>query len=160
MRKQQMKWNGGTLGASSSAFAHGERLPDAHSNNGAGVSPAISWSDVPEGTTSFAVVCNDMDAPVIDGFTHWVVYGIPADVRELPEGGGGDYTQGANSMGAAGWIPASPPAGSGTHFYHFHVYAIGNNLELEPGLSFTDLKAKIDPDVIAQARVVGTYSNE
>jgi hypothetical protein len=156
----QMKFNGGSLKASSSAFQHGERIPDAHSNNGPGVSPPISWSDVPEGTTSFAVVCHDMDVPLIDGFTHWVVYGIPADVRELPAGGADEYTQGANGMGQPGWIAAAPPAGDGTHFYHFHVYAIGNNLKLEPGLSLSELRAKIDPDVINQARVVGTYSNE
>ena len=155
-----MKYNGGNLSASSSAFKHGERMPDAYSNNGAGVSPPISWSDVPEATTSFAVVCHDMDAPLIDGFTHWVVYGIPADVRELPEGGGDEYTQGVNSLGKPGWFPASPSPGHGTHFYHFHVYAIGNNLELEPGLGTRDLLEKIDPDVINQARVVGTYSNE
>jgi Raf kinase inhibitor-like YbhB/YbcL family protein len=155
-----MKFNGGSLKASSSAFAHGERIPDVHSNNGTGISPPIAWSDVPEGTTSFAVVCHDPDAPLIDGFTHWVVYGIPGDARELPEGGGDAYTQGANGMGQPGWIPAAPPAGDGTHFYHFHVYAIGNNLELEPGLSLSELRAKIDPDVINQARVVGTYSNE
>jgi hypothetical protein len=33
-----MRHNGGGLSASSSAFKHGERMPDADSNNGAGVS--------------------------------------------------------------------------------------------------------------------------
>jgi hypothetical protein len=34
-----MKYSGGSLSASSSAFKHSERMPDAHSNHGAGVSP-------------------------------------------------------------------------------------------------------------------------
>jgi len=34
-----MRFNGGSLSASSSAFKHGGRMPDAYSNNGAGVSP-------------------------------------------------------------------------------------------------------------------------
>jgi Raf kinase inhibitor-like YbhB/YbcL family protein len=155
-----MKFNGGSLSAKSGSFEHGERLPDAHSRNGEGVSPALSWDGAPEGTTSFAVVVHDPDVPMIDGFTHWVLYDIPADVREIPEGGGTEYGQGVNGTGQPGWLPAAPPKGHGTHNYYFHVYAIGGDVELAPGLTRTELLAAIDPHVINQARVVATYSNE
>ncbi|MFE7416831.1 YbhB/YbcL family Raf kinase inhibitor-like protein [Rhodococcus sp. NPDC057529] len=155
-----MKINKGTLSISSSAFEHGERMPDAHSKNGRGVSPLLSWTGVPEGTKSFALVVHDPDAPLIDGFTHWVLYGIPAQTDSVPEGGGTDYVQGVNSTGAPGWTPAAPPAGHGTHFYYFHLYALDAELDLPPGLSMAELLREIDPHVINQARVVGTYSNE
>src|ERR1700722_304248 len=104
---REMKFNLGTLTVSSTAFEHGGRIPDAYSGNGAGTSPPLSWDGVPEGTTSFAIVVHDFDVPIIDGFTHWVLYGIPGDLRELPEGGGADFIQGANGMGQAGWITAA-----------------------------------------------------
>jgi Raf kinase inhibitor-like YbhB/YbcL family protein len=153
-----MKFNLGTLSVTSSAFEPGGRLPDTYSANGAGVSPPLAWSGVPDGTTSFALVVHDFDAPLITGFTHWVLYGIPGDVREIPEGGGTEYVSGANGLGQAGWLPAAPPAGHGTHYYHFHLYALGNDVKLPPGLSMLELLDRIDPDVINQARVVGTYS--
>jgi len=58
------------------------------------------------------------------------------------------------------WFPASPPPGHGTHFYYFHVYAIGSDLQLEPGLTARQLLDRIDEGVLEQARIVGTYSND
>jgi Raf kinase inhibitor-like YbhB/YbcL family protein len=155
-----MKVNLGTLNVDSSAFEHGARMPDAYSSNGAGVSPPLSWSGVSERTRSFALVAHDPDAPLINGFTHWVLYGIPADVREDPEGGGQDYVQGSNGIGEPGWAPAALPPGRGTHFYYFHLFAVGRDTELPPGLSADELLQRIDADVIAQARIVGAYSND
>jgi Raf kinase inhibitor-like YbhB/YbcL family protein len=155
-----MKTNFGKLSMSSSAFKHGERLPDAQSTSGEGVSPHLSWRNVPEGTTSFALVCHDPDAPLIDGFTHWVLYGIPADVTEIPEGGGSEYLQGHNDLGETGYSPAAPIRRHGTHFYYFHLYAVGGSTELPPGLTAAELRQLVDADVINQARIVGTYSND
>lgn len=155
-----MKINLGTLNVGSSAFEHGARMPDDYSANGAGVSPPLSWSGVPAGTWSFALIAHDPDAPLISGFTHWVLYGIPADVREIPAGGGKEYVQGTNGMGQPGWAPAAPPPGHRTHYYYFHLYALGGDPELPAGLSAPELLQRIDADVIEQARVVGTYSND
>jgi Raf kinase inhibitor-like YbhB/YbcL family protein len=155
-----MKINLGTLSVGSSAFEHGARLPDAYSANGAGVSPPLSWSGVPEGTRSFALIAHDPDAPLINGFTHWVLYGIPAGVRQIPEGGGNEYLQGHNGMGQPGWAPAAPPPGHRTHYYYFHLYALGGDTGLPAGLSAEELLRRIDADVLEQARVVGTYSND
>lgn len=155
-----MKVNLGTLTISSPAFKHGGQLPDTYSANGAGVSPPLSWTGVPDGTRSFALVVHDWDAPLLGGFTHWVLYGIPGDVREIPEGGGKEHVQGVNGAGQPGWMAAAPPPGHGTHFYHFHVFAVGGEPDLPPGLSMAELLSRIDADVINQARVVATYSND
>ncbi|WP_238015709.1 YbhB/YbcL family Raf kinase inhibitor-like protein [Dactylosporangium sp. AC04546] len=155
-----MKINRGTLSINSPAFEHGRRMPDDQSTNGKGTSPALAWTGVPDGTRSYALVAHDPDAPLIDGFTHWVLYNIPATVTSLPEGGGAEHTQGTNSRGAAGWTPAAPPPGHGTHCYYFHLYALDAELDLREGLSMAELLPTIDPHVINQARVVGTYSND
>ncbi|WP_324275557.1 YbhB/YbcL family Raf kinase inhibitor-like protein [Blastococcus brunescens] len=155
-----MKLNLGELVVTSPAFSHGGRLPDAHSANGEGVSPELSWSGVPEGTRSFVLVVDDPDAPLVGGFVHWVLYGIPADATSIQQGGGAQYRQGLNSRGEPGWRPASPPPGHGTHHYFFHLYALDEDLGLPEGLPAREVLDRIGAHVINQARVVGTYSND
>lgn len=142
----------------SSAFSHHERIPDHHSSNGEDVSPALEWTGVPDGTKAFAIVVHDPDAPLVDGFTHWVAYGIPGTQTSLPEGGD-DVTEGKNSMGEDGYAGPAPPPSHGTHHYYFWIYALDDDLDLEPGLDRRTLLERIEDHVIEQARLVGTYSN-
>jgi Raf kinase inhibitor-like YbhB/YbcL family protein len=142
----------------SSAFKHHERIPERHAGDGEDVSPALEWSGVPDGTKAFAVVVHDPDAPLVDGFTHWVAYGIPGDQTGLPEGGSGT-TAGTNSFGNTGYGGPAPPPGHGGHHYYFWVYALDDDLDLEPGLDRRALLDQIEDHVIEQARLVGTYSH-
>jgi Raf kinase inhibitor-like YbhB/YbcL family protein len=152
------KLNVADLKLSSPAFDGHSRIPDKHTSNGEDVAPPLQWSGVPEGTNAFAVVVHDPDAPLVDGFTHWVAYKIPGDATGLPEGGG-DATHGTNSMGNTGYMGPAPPAGHGTHHYYFWVYALDDDLDLEPGLDRRALLEQIEDHVIEQARLVGTYAN-
>lgn len=147
----------GDLTVTSTAFEHGGRIPDRHTAEGEDVSPALSWSNVPDATRSLALVCHDPDAPLTDGFTHWVAYGIPADAGGVPEGGGSSFTEGPNDFGKEGYGGPAPPPGHGTHHYFFHLYALDTDLD-DAGLSRADLLARIDDHILEQARIVGTYS--
>jgi Raf kinase inhibitor-like YbhB/YbcL family protein len=142
----------------SPAFKHHERIPEKHTGDGEDVSPPLEWTGAPEGTQAFAVVVHDPDAPLVDGFTHWVAYGIAGDETALPEGGG-DVTAGTNSFGNTGYGGPAPPPDHGTHHYYFWVYALDDDLDLEPGLDRRALLEQIEDHVIEQARLVGTYSN-
>jgi Raf kinase inhibitor-like YbhB/YbcL family protein len=142
----------------SGAFKHHERIPERYTGDGDDVSPPLEWSGVPEGTKSFAVVSHDPDAPLVDGFTHWVAYGIPGDATGLPEGGDGETT-GVNSFGKTGYAGPAPPPGHGTHHYYFWVYALDEDPQLEPGLDRRALLDRIEDHVIEQARLVGTYQH-
>jgi Raf kinase inhibitor-like YbhB/YbcL family protein len=142
----------------SNAFEPHRAIPVRHTGDGEDVAPALEWSGVPEGTKSFAVVVHDPDAPLVDGFTHWVAYGIPADATGLAEGGG-DVTQGVNSFGNRGYNGPMPPAGHGPHHYYFWVYALDEDLGLEPGLDRRALLERIEDHVVEQARVIGTYEH-
>jgi len=152
-----VKVNLGELAISSSDFAHGQPIPKELVD--AGTSPALSWDGVPEGTTSFALIVDDPDAPLINGFTHWVVYDIPADARGLAAAADSGYTAGVNDYGTGAYLPPGPPAGHGEHYYYFHLYAIGGDEPLPAGLTAAQLREAIDERVLAQARIVGVYQN-
>jgi Raf kinase inhibitor-like YbhB/YbcL family protein len=153
------KLNVADLKLKSPAFGHHDRIPQRHAGDGEDVAPPLEWTGVPEGTAAFAIVVHDPDAPLVDGFTHWVAYRIPGETTSLPEGGG-DATQGTNSFGNDGYNGPAPPPGHGSHHYYFWVYALDQDLDLTPGLDRASLLAQIEDHVIEQARLVGTYANE
>jgi len=62
----------------SSAFTHGSSIPAQISCDSDDVSPKLSWSGIPEGTKTIAVIMDDPDAPG-GTWVHWVVYGISPD---------------------------------------------------------------------------------
>jgi len=153
------KLNVADLRVASPAFDDHRPIPPRHAKAGDDVAPALSWSGAPDGTKAFAVVVHDPDAPLVDGFTHWVAYNIPGDATGLPEGGG-EATAGRNSFGDTGYGGPAPPPGHGPHHYYFWVYALDEPLELEPGLDRRALLERVEDHVIEQARLVGTYVNE
>lgn len=156
--------NSSVFNITSSAFTSGSRIPAKYTVNGDNTSPPLSWSNAPEGTKSFALILDDLDAPLPGGFTHWVVYNIPADRKSLPDNvpaqaqisGGG--VQGANGTGNIGYIGPAPPQGTGTHLYRFNLYALDTMLSLDPGASKDDLTAAMITHMLGNALLTGTYS--
>jgi Raf kinase inhibitor-like YbhB/YbcL family protein len=144
-----------------STFKDGAAIPTKHTGEGEDVSPPLEWTDAPEGTASFAVMCHDPDAPLCKpgtyGFVHWVLYNIPGSVTSVPEGGGDAYTAGPTDFGTEGYGGPMPPEGHGTHHYFFWVLALDQELDLEPGLTMWELLEKVEPHVIGMNRLVGTY---
>ncbi len=144
----------------SSAFSAGGAIPAKHTGEGEDVSPALAWVDAPEGTRSFAIVCHDPDAPLLTptgyGFVHWVLYGIPGEVRNLSEGSG-DSTQGNNDFGNGGYGGPMPPEGHGVHNYFFWVLALDSEVDLPAGLSMLELFERVEPHCIGMNRLIGTY---
>src|SRR4051812_18366428 len=49
------------------AWEDGGRIPVKHAQPGHDVSPALSWSTVPEGTASFALIVHDVDGAIGNG---------------------------------------------------------------------------------------------
>lgn len=148
----------GEMTLTSTAFANDERIPDRHTCNGVDVSPELSWTGVPEGTEELVLICHDPDAPLTEGWTHWVLYGIPPSLTGLPEGGGEEFKQGTTNFDAQQYNGPAPPPGHGTHHYFFHLYALSDKFDAQPGLTREEVLAKIDPLITVQARLVGTYS--
>jgi len=151
-----MKIHLGSLAITSSAFPHGGRIPDRYADGENPILPPLAWNGAPEEAASFALVVHDPDAPLTHGFTHHVLYNIPATATELtPEI---RATAGANTAGADTYLAPAPPPGHGDHFYYFELYALDADLGLPAGLGRADLLTRIDEHIIEQARIVGTYS--
>jgi Raf kinase inhibitor-like YbhB/YbcL family protein len=142
---------------SSSAFHAGTAIPKRHTCDGVDLSPPLSWSGVPAGTRSFALVVDDPDAR---GFTHWVLFNIPASTASLAEGIKpgtlpAGAAEGPNDFGSIGYRGPCPP--SGTHRYSHRVYAL-DVASVGPSPPTKErFEASIKRHVLAQAELVGTY---
>lgn len=109
----------------SPAFDHGQRIPDEHARDGRNISPPLEWTGVPQGTRSFVLVVEDLDAPG-GSFWHWAVYDMPADRIMLHEGEDvSAYRLGVNDFGHRSYDGPQPPRGQGLHHYHFRLAALG-----------------------------------
>ena len=151
---------GSSMTITSPAFANGDTIPKRFSAYGDGKSPELDWTNVPEGAKSFALICRDPDAPS-GTFIHWVIFNIPATARQLAEGLPAterlpDGTvQGRNGAGKTGYFGPRPP--SGTHHYHFDLYALDTTLALGPSATADSLSAAIGSHMVAKATLTGLY---
>jgi len=144
----------------SPAFREGSPIPVKFTCQGEDVSPALEWTDPPEGTKHLALVMDDPDAPG-GTFTHWVVTSIPVDRRSMPEGigrAGSDpaLVQGVNSFRRAGYGGPCPPPGK-PHRYYFRLYAFSEQPELPSGSRLTAVHIESQKGFIAKTELMGTY---
>ena len=106
----------------STDFLDTDLMPERLTCRGAGTSPALSWTGVPEDAVALALVVRDLNA---GGFVHWVVTGIDPSLQGIGEGGLPEgAVEGPNGAGTVGWTPPCPPAGSGRHHYTFQLLAL------------------------------------
>ena len=102
------------------SFAFGKMDPDTHVALSDNKSPHLAWSDVPDGTRSFALICHDPDVPSVGDdvnqegrsvpaslprvdFYHWVLVDIAASERTFSEGA---FSEGVSPGGKGG--PEAP----------------------------------------------------
>jgi Raf kinase inhibitor-like YbhB/YbcL family protein len=150
----------------SSAYADGSQIPTQYScADPNAASPALSWSNPPNNTASFAVIFHDTDAAPAKGTmdnTHWIFWNIPASSSQLmgnvkadasPDG----IQQGKNIRGVNGYQPPCPPPGATPHHYIFELYALDQKLDLTTGASRADLLKAMEGHVIGKATYLGIF---
>jgi len=147
----------------SSAFEDGGMIPSKYTCDGVDVSPPLKWDAVPEGAESFAMICDDPDAPGRT-FVHWVLYNLPADVRELPEDQPGDETlangarQGVTDFGITGYGGPCPP--SGTHRYYFKIYALDTKVEPGAVADKSGVLSAMKGHILGEGELMGKYKRQ
>jgi Raf kinase inhibitor-like YbhB/YbcL family protein len=137
---------------SSNDFKHKEMMDSKYTCDGADVSPHLKWEDIPDNVKSFAISCNDPDAPIGD-WIHWYVCDIPANVGEIPQGGPIPGIEVQNDFRKTSYGGPCPP--SGTHRYFFRVYAL--NVEKLEGINKKSFKNQVNQHTIASAEMIGLY---
>lgn len=148
----------------STAFTHEGSIPSRYTCDGSNVSPPLSWSQVPAGTKSLALIVTDPDAPDPKApkttWVHWVLYDLPADatglreaipVKGLPQG----TLEGSNDWGKTGYGGPCPPIGR--HRYVHTLYALDTVLADLDRPTRAALLAAMQGHVLASAELIGTY---
>ena len=147
----------------SSAFEDGALIPAKYTCDGEDVSPPLQWEAVPEGTKSIALISDDPDAPV-GTWIHWVLYNLPAEVKELAEAVPADETlpggarQGTTDFGRIGYGGPCPP--SGTHRYFFKIYALDTDVDLPRGADKSELLEAMQGHILGEGRLMGKYARK
>ena len=140
---------------------------------GADVSPHLTWSQAPAGTKSFAIICDDPDAPsakhpATEPWVHWVIFNIPTSTSVLPESIA-RTTEPKEVVGARqgkkswasdnlGYRGPMPPPGSGPHRYFFKLYALDCELNVQPmDATKASVMAAMRGHILGEAQLMGTY---
>ena len=155
---------------SSSSFKDGERLAVKNAGNnkanpncvGENISPALSWSGVPEGTKSLALMMFDPEGRPPGGVSHWVAYGIAPTVTGFAEGevskASDKYVGGTSTQGVGFYSGPCTPAGAP---HHYTLTLIATDLEpsaLAPGLKRDELIKALDGHAKGATGLIGTFS--
>lgn len=149
-----------TIEVHSIAFEPDAYLPISCTVDGVGAPPPLHWENIPERTQSMVVVCEDPDAPAIEPFLHWLVYGIPPDIDSVDAQSQHDWHAAENGRSEVGFTPAAPPPGHGLHHYHFQVFALDVPMALQTGAERREVFEVMTGHVLAWGELVGTYQRE
>jgi Raf kinase inhibitor-like YbhB/YbcL family protein len=145
----------------STGFQAGAEIPKQYTGDGADLSPPLRWSEPPSTTRSIALIRDDPDAPG-GTWVHWVLFNLPARVRELKEGVpttgtfGNGAMQGKNDFGKIGYGGPAPPPGK-PHRYFFKLYALDVAVNLAAGATKAQLEAAMKGHIVAEGQLMGTY---
>jgi Raf kinase inhibitor-like YbhB/YbcL family protein len=148
----------------SSAFHSEKTLPTKYTADGAGVSPPLEWSPVPETASSVVVVVEDADSPTPNPLVHAIVVNLDPRERSLveaalnsPDHEGVGLQTGRNSYLSQAWLPPDPPPAHGAHRYVFQVFALGNGVRFSDAPGRHEVFRAIEDHVVAAGYTIGLY---
>ena len=145
-----------TFTLASRDFKQGGEIPVRFSAEGDGLSPSLSWSGLPSGTRTLAVMMEDPDGVSSKPFVHWLAWNIDPAAGALTRG---SVTLGArlgkNSRGTPSYL--APRLGKSPHNFHFQVFALDVELPLKAGASREQLLSAMNGHVLAKADLVGIF---
>jgi Raf kinase inhibitor-like YbhB/YbcL family protein len=142
-----------TLTVSSPDFKAGGMIPTQFSCEGDNTSPALHIEGLPSSAKSLAIIVHDPDAPMKGGVTHWIAWNIEP-MKDFPHKYNGGV-EGLNTRQKEGYMGPCPP--SGTHHYHFVVYALDSKLSVDKKSTEDELKKAMDGHILAHGEIIGLY---
>jgi Raf kinase inhibitor-like YbhB/YbcL family protein len=154
------------MGLSSSSFADGAVIPDKYTQaSTAPVSPQLSWTDVPEGTQSFALIMHDPDVAMqktTSDVTHWMAFNIPGTATSLSEGIPNVATLPDGTVQPLNTGKKNGFMGSGAgccvyHHYTWELFALDTKLALGPDATRDQVLAAMNGHILGKAALVGRF---
>lgn len=143
---------------SSSSFKEKEMIQPTYTCDGSDTVPPLSFSEVPNGVESFAIIMDDPDATGGKTFTHWNIWNIPPETREIQEGKiPAGAVEGMTDFGKAGYGGPCPPKGNAPHRYFFKLYALDTSLSLSAGAPLFELIRAMEGHILDQAEFFALY---
>jgi Raf kinase inhibitor-like YbhB/YbcL family protein len=150
------------------AFADGAQIPVKYTQAGEQVSPALNWTNVPEGTVSFVLHMRDPDVArnkTSEDQVHWLVWNIPGTSTGLPEGvpKGEQLPDGSQQISASGPVYRGPgaPASGPLHHYTFELFALDAKLDVKAGADAWETRAAVykamQGHIVGKAVYVGLF---
>lgn len=143
----------------SPAFEHGGKIPSKYTCDGENINPPLAISDVPPGAGSLVLIMDDPDVPKhlrADGmWDHWVVFNIPATIRDIGEGEEPEGTHGVGTGGNANYFGPCPP--DREHRYFFKLYALDTELDLPEKATKGQVEKAMEGHVIEKTELMGRY---
>jgi hypothetical protein len=146
----------------SSAFKDGGKIPSKYTCDGQGISPSLEIFDVPKNAKSLVLIMDDPDIPSfvkdragIEVWDHWIVFNIPAETKEIPEGKNPKGVLGKNTSGKLAYGSPCPP--DREHRYFFKLYALDSELNLPAGTTKAQIEKAMQGHILAQAVLIGKY---
>jgi Raf kinase inhibitor-like YbhB/YbcL family protein len=151
----------------SPAFESGAAIPSKYTCDADSiVSPPLTIAGVPEGTKSLVLIMDDPDIPAeikqkynIDVFDHWILFNVPPETLEIPEGAPVGEA-GLNGSGTAGYTGPCPPPEyqPREHRYTFMLYALDSELQFNAVPTKQEVLDALKLHVLGQAELVGRYA--
>ncbi len=145
------------LNLTSSAFVNNGNIPPKYTCDGASIIPPLQIEGVDPNAKSLTLIVDDPDAAGAPGgvFDHWLKFNIDPKTIQIEEGKEPLGTAGKNGAGGMTYTGPCPP--SGTHHYHFKLYALDSMLTLSEGATKTEVEAAMQGHILQQTELIGLY---
>ena len=155
------------LALTTTAFPDGGEVPAKYTQSDPNpVSPKLEWTNVPQGTVTFALILHDPDVAIqkkTGDVLHWMIFNIPGTATSLPEGMPATASmpdgaiQAKNLRGAVGFMGPGAGAAGPDHHYTFELFALDTKLDLGPDASRADVLAAMEGHILGKGVLVGRF---
>jgi Raf kinase inhibitor-like YbhB/YbcL family protein len=160
------------LTMSSTAFEDGAIIPDKYTTlSPTPISPELQWTNVPDGTVSFALILDDQDNSLqktTNMTLHWMIFNIPGtarglpeavpDVAQLPDGSIQAMLTGSRTTPARpGYKGMGAPPQGPYHHYVYWLFALDAKLSLDSNASRTEVYNAMNGHILDKAVLVSRF---
>ena len=142
------------------AFEDGGIVPERYAGRGGNVRPGFTFSNIPDGTVSFAIIFHDLDVAFTgtDDVLHWLAWNIPAKAVGIPEGSLPEGTvSGTAGVGRGNYFGPGAPAGPRYHHYVFELYALSSMLDIPADATRAQLLDAMKDIIVGKAAYFGRF---